>query len=373
MLACSRYQTLRKQPMKSRPDTPEIIRRRPIGRVRLSDVAELAGVSLGSASRALSVPDLVKPVTLKRVREAAERLGYVPDGAARALVMGRSETIGVVLPTINNPIYSDFVHALQKRLSDDGYQLLISAHEYDRVAEKRQIERLLLRGVDGLVLVGSEHDAETLARLQRAAVPVLFAWSIDDTQRRTGVGFSNRLAIQPIVRHLLDLGHRRFAVLSGDPADNERARSRLEGIREALAAAEVELPEAAIVIGPFTIEAGRAGLRRVRQSHPAATALICTTDLIAAGALAEARAMGIAVPDQLSITGFDDIELAALLTPALTPVHVPTDALGDLAADRMLAALKSGEALRSAEVATQLVIRASSGPAPATLKSRRKR
>src|SRR6266404_4974817 len=117
-------------------------------RPRLADVARLAEVSLGSASRALSIPHAVKPQTLHRVRAAAEKLGYLPDGAARALAMGRSQTVGVVLPTVNNPIYADFVHALQKQLAGGGYYLLISAHEYDRAQERAQVERLLERGTN---------------------------------------------------------------------------------------------------------------------------------------------------------------------------------------------------------------------------------
>jgi LacI family transcriptional regulator len=331
--------------------------RRP--RVRLADVAELAGVSLGSASRALSMPDAVKKGTLARVRNAAERLGYVPDGAARALAMGLSRTIGIVLPTINNPIYSDFVHALQKRLWTGDYQLLICAHEYDREVERRQVERLLHRGVDGMVLTGTDHDAATLARLDRANKPVLLTWSVDEVGGRPSVGFSNRRAIQPIVRHLLELGHRRFAVLSGEPSQNERARARLAGIQEVLHGAGIELTKPSVAFGPFSVQAGRAGLRQMWALKPRPTALICTADVFAVGAIAESRDMGLAIPRRLSITGFDDIEVAALLEPALTTVHVPTQSLGELVAERMMAALVSKQALKAAEIETRLVVRAS--------------
>lgn len=333
-------------------------------RPRLADVARLAEVSLGSASRALSTPQAVKPQTLQRVRAAAERLGYVPDGAARALAMGCSRTIGVVLPTINNPVYSDFVHALQKRLAASGYYLLISAHEYDREQERAQIEHLLQRGVDGLILVGTEQDPAVLARLEHVGRPYLFTWSADEAQGRASIGFSNRRAMQPVVRHLLELGHRRFAVLSGDPARNERARGRLAGIHETLAAAGIELPPQRVITVPFTIEGGRAGFRQALALSPRPTALVCTTDLLAAGALAEARDAGMAVPRRLSVTGVDDIQFAALLSPPLTTVHVPTGEIGRRAADSLLAALQRGAAAESAEVETRLVLRSSTAAAP---------
>jgi LacI family transcriptional regulator len=335
-------------------------------RPRLADVARLAEVSLGSASRALSIPHAVKPLTLRRVRAAAEKLGYLPDGTARALAMGRSQTVGVVLPTVNNPVYSDFVHALQKQLAAGGYYLLISAHEYDRDQERAQVERLQQRGVDGLILVGTGQDVALLARLERAGNPYLFTWSLDEAEGRPSVGFSNRHAIQPVVRHLLDLGHRRFAVLSGDPTHNERARGRITGIRETLTAAGIELPVDRIVTAPFTIDAARKAFRLAMTLSPRPTALVCTADLLAAGALAEARDAGIAVPKLLSITGMDNIEFAALLNPPLTTIHVPTDEIGRRAADSMLAALKHGAPIASWEVETQLVVRASTAPPPKT-------
>jgi len=331
-------------------------------RPRLADVARLAEVSLGSASRALSTPQAVKPQTLQRVRIAAERLGYVPHGAARALAMGCSRTVGVVLPTVNNPVYSDFVHALQKRLAAAGYYLLISAHEYDPGQERAQIEHLLQRGVDGLILVGAEQDPTVLARLEHVGRPYLFTWSAGGAQGRASIGFSNRRAMRPVVRHLLELGHRRFAVLSGDPARNERARGRLAGIRETLAAAGVELPPQGVITAPFTIEGGRAGLRRALALSPRPTALVCTTDLLAAGALAEARDAGVAVPRRLSVTGVDNIQFAALLSPPLTTIHVPTDEIGRRAADSLLAALRCGAPAQSAEVETHLVLRGSTAP-----------
>lgn len=338
-------------------------------RIRLADVASLAGVSLGSASRALSTPERVRPATLAQVRAAATRLGYVPDAAARALALGRTGCIGTVLPTINNPIFSDFVQALQKEARAAGHQLLIAAHEYDREGEVAIVEGLLRRGVDGLVLVGSRHHLDVHRRIEAAGIPLVLAWSVDESPAQACVGIHNRRAMQPVVQHLLGFEHRDFAVLSGDPAHNERARGRLDGVIDTLAAAGIALPATHVLVCPFSVAGGREGLRRAVALRPAPTAVVACTDQLAAGALAEARRLGIAVPAGLSITGFDDVEFAALLEPALTTVRVPAGDIGRLAARRLLGAIDpqledpQSDDLQTV-IDTELVVRASTGPAP---------
>ncbi len=333
-------------------------------RPTLSDVARLAGVSLGSASRVMSEPDAVRRATREAVEGAAEQLGYVPNGNARALAMRRSMMVGVVLPTINNPVFAAFVHVLQRRLANEGYHLLVQAHEYDAQAEVELVERLIRRGIDGLVLVGTDHDPAIGALLARSGLPHVFSWSSDEAPAESCVGFSNREAMQDMVRHLLGLGHRRFALLSGALAHNERARARVEGARIALAQAGIAIADDDIMIQPFSIEGGREGLRAVMARTPRPTALLCTTDLMAAGAVAEAHRLGIDVPGSLSITGFDDIDLASATAPPLTTIHAPLQEMGDHVGARILAYIQGGAALPSLAIPTRLVIRGSSGPAP---------
>lgn len=334
------------------------------GKARLSDVAALAGVSLGSASRALSNPQGVGAKTLAKVREAADRLGYVPDLAARALASGRSRTLGVLAPTLANPIYAAFVQAAQRAADARGMQLLVTSDEHDRARGPEHARRLIERGVDGLILIGADHDAAVFAALERHRTPHVFAWSYDEARGRGCVGVSNGRAVWAVVRHLADLGHRRFAVLSGDPRHNERARSRLEGVRAALRTMGIGLPEEAVAVCPFTIHAGREGLARVIGLDPRPTALICGTDLLAAGALAEAAARGTAVPDELSVTGFDDVDYAGLLSPPLTTVRVPAADMGVRAVEALLEAIETGRTPPDTEFAADLVLRGSTGPAP---------
>jgi LacI family transcriptional regulator len=333
------------------------------GRSRLIDVAKLAGVSLGSASRALSNPEAVKPKTLLAVRAAAQQLSYVPDGAARSLALRRSFTVGAILPTVNNPVYADFVQALQRILGSSRYALLVSAHEYNRESEVAITERLLQRGVDGVILVGTDHDPRVTAQLVRADVPHLFTWSADEAPGRECVGFHNRRAMQQMAQHLIKLGHRRFAVLSGFTEFNERARSRLDGIVDALTLSGCRLPSENVFFGEFSVQAGREGLRRALALKPRPTALICATDLVAAGALDEAAVVGIKVPDHLSITGFDNIVYASLLSPQLTTIDVPTEEMGLKAGEAILRMIQ-GLPNEPCVLSTRLIVRGSSGRVP---------
>lgn len=331
------------------------------GRPRLADVARLAGVSLGSASRAVRTPELVKRKTREAVAAAVEQLGYVPDGRARSLAMRKSFTIGAVLPTVNNPVYADFVQALQAELGRHGYALIVTTHEYDPEREKVAACSLAQQGIDGIVLIGNDHPDAIAPLIERAGVPFVFAWSSDNASRYTSVGFSNRRAMQQLTHYLAGLGHRAFAVLSGPTLFNERATARLEGIRDALMMNGLSLGPDHIIPGDFSPDAGARGLRRALELTPRPTALICTTDLVAIGAVAQAREMGLDVPRDLSIVGFDDIAYARFLTPALTTMRVPALEIGRQAGAAIVGAI-AGKTVAPVELQAELVIRDSARP-----------
>ena len=339
---------------------------------RLSDVARAAGVSLSTASRALASPDLVQPKTRGKIVAAATRLGYVPHGAARALVSRRSRTIGAVVPTLDNPIFASSTQALQRRIAQEGYTLILGSHEYDLEAEVKVVSALIERGVDGLVLVGLDHNQDLHRLVAKAGIPCEFTWATDAAGLHHSLGFSNRRAAARVAQHLLALGHREFAMISGQTAGNDRARERVAGVREALAAHGLELRADRVREVPFGVPAARAALaqllesaaRERTQSTAPFTALVCGNDLLALGALLEAQARGIAVPGGLSVTGFDDIDLAAEFHPALTTVRIPVAEIGRLSAERMLERIAGREVPLSQEVPVDLVVRESTGPAP---------
>lgn len=330
---------------------------------RLSDVARAAQVSLSTASRALADPQLVRPETRDKVRHAAELLGYVPHGAARALASRRSRTIGAVVPTLDNPIFAHSTQALQRALGEAGYTLLLASHEYDAAVEIEVTRTLVERGVDGLVFVGTDHSPEFFQLLSQAGVLFELTWAIDPHGHHYGVGFSNRSAAIRVAQHLLDLGHVEIGMVSGLTEHNDRARERVAGVRDALAARGLSLTESRLIETAFSVGHGRAAVRRLLETHPSITAVICGNDILALGALVECAALGRKVPGDLSVTGFDDIELAGEISPALTTIRIPTAEIGRRAAGRLLARLEGRRVERGEELAVELVVRESSGPA----------
>lgn len=340
---------------------------------RLQDVARAAGVSLATASRALGSPQLVLPETRERVHRASTMLGYVPHGAARALASRRSRTIGAVLPTIDNPIFASATQAIARSLARASYTLLLASDEYDPRMELTATRALIERGVDGLVLVGLDHAPELFHAIEQASVPYELLWTLDRGRFHHCIGFDNREASARCVRHLLELGHRRFAVLSGELEHNDRARDRVAGARDALASRGIRLADARVVETPFSLRGGREGLRTLweRLGRDGFTALVCGNDLIALGALIECAARGVRVPRDLSVVGFDDIELASESTPALTTMHVPSGDIGRIAAERLLARLEGKRVPRAHAIEVELAVRASTGRAKARAKSAR--
>jgi LacI family transcriptional regulator len=331
---------------------------------RLEDVARAAGVSLSTASRALADPELVNERTRAKVREAAAMLGYVPHGAARALATRRSRTVGAVFPPVDNPIFAAATQALAHELASRGYTLLLATHEYDPDAELAAARALLERGVDGLVLVGMDHHPDLYRMLAQSAVPYELAWSIDPSGYQHCVGVPHRIASVRLAQHLLDLGHREFAAIAGRTARNDRARDRLAGTRDALASHGIELAPERVVETDFSLGHGSRALRDLLERAPGFTAVVCGNDLHALGALHECARRGIEVPRQMSVAGFDDIEMAAVATPPLTTVRVPAADIGRLAAERMLARLAGEHVVAVEEVRFELIVRASTGRAP---------
>ncbi|HET6493602.1 MAG TPA: LacI family DNA-binding transcriptional regulator, partial [Burkholderiales bacterium] len=201
----------------------------------LADVARLAKVSTATASRALTLPHKVKPHTLARVQHAVQALGYVAHGAARALASRRTRTIGAVIPTLDNAIFANTTHALQKTLDEAGYTLLLASHEFDADVELRVTRALIERGIDGLVLLGTSHHPDVFRMIEANRIPYVLTWALDPRGVHPCVGFDNRVAATRLADYLLEIGHREFAMISGITVNNERARERMEGVRQALA------------------------------------------------------------------------------------------------------------------------------------------
>ncbi|MDQ2780601.1 MAG: substrate-binding domain-containing protein [Pseudomonadota bacterium] len=337
---------------------------RPTRSPTVEDVALAAGVSTATVSRALNTPDRVRTALRQRVEAAVERLGYVAHAGARALSLRRSGTVGVVVPTVDNAIFARGLQAFQRRMAAERYVVLLAFSDYDAAQEEAQVMALLSRGVDALALTGISQRPSLMARLAQRGLPWVHTGSYPAPAGAACVGFRNREVVTRAVRYLLDLKHRRIAMLAGIAADNDRVSDRIDGVREALAAARLKLPPRALVQAPYTLAAARDGTRALLAVKPAPTALLCGNDVLAWGALLECQAQAIEVPRDLSIIGFDDLEMSRHWRPALTTMHVPTEQMWTQAAEYLLARLDGSlnEVLQQ-EIEVDLIVRASSaGP-----------
>jgi LacI family transcriptional regulator len=330
--------------------------------VTLADVARAAGVSPATASRALTRPEAVRDALRDSVRQAVARLGYVPHGPARALASRRSSTIGAIVPTLDNAIFARCIDALQRRLDTAGYVLLLATTEYDQRREAAEAEALLERGVDGLMLVGAAHDPVLWDRLVRRALPVVTTWIYDTAGGRPCIGFDNARAAARVASYLLDLGHRRIAMIAGIIAANDRAAARVVGVRDALAARGASLEPDLLVERAYGVAEGRQAMRMLLHHREPPTAVICGNDVLAIGALLECLSAGIAVPGRVSITGFDDVELASHLQPPLTTIRVPSSDMGRLAAEYLIDRLAGRVTPAFIELDAELIVRGTTAP-----------
>lgn len=331
-------------------------------RLTVADIAEAASVSTATVSRFLNNPESVRPERAERVRSAITALGYVRHGAARTLASHKSMSIGAVIPTLDNAIFAKGIQAFQKRLHVGGYTLLLGSFDYDPVEEIRQATALIEHGVDGMLLIGLDHRPELFTYLDRVDVPYVSSWAYDPEQPHPCVGFDNLDAARRLTTYLLEIGHRRIGMVAGVTQYNDRARERAMGAREALSAHGLMFDPDLYLESPYTIRAGRHAMRNLMERSPRPTAVICGNDVIAMGALLECQSLGIAVPDEVSVTGFDDLPMVSQLRPALTTVHVPSEEMGQRAADHLLARIQGKTILFKERLDTEVVIRGTTAP-----------
>jgi len=330
----------------------------------LEDVARLAQVSTATVSRVLNTPDRVRPETRARVAAAVAQLGYTPHFGARALASNRTHTVGAVIPTMENAIFARGLQAMQEAFADAGVTLLVATSNYDAAREAAQISALIGRGVDGLILIGEARDRTVYALLERRGTPFVLVWSWRADMPWPAVGFDNCAAAREIAERVLDFGHRQVAMIAGIRDHNDRARARVEGVRDALAARGLALAPEALIEAEYSLDAGAEAARVLLARDPGPTALICGNDVLAAGAMLGIRAAGLTVPRDISVTGFDDIELARLLDPPLTTVHVPHRRMGQAAARLLLDLVTGAGQVESVIIRTDLVMRGSLAAPP---------
>ncbi len=297
----------------------------------IEDVAARSGVSTATVSRVLSGSAPARPETRDRVLAAARELDYRPSGIARALKRQETRTLGLVVTDITNPFYPQLVRAVESAAHERGYGIVLANGGDDAARELEHLDLLIERRVDGIVIVSSRMTRRHAERLQGTAVPVVL---VNDTVAGSGlptVTTAHRRGARLATEHLIGLGHRRIGHV-GAPADQAASGQRRLGVRDAMRAAGLREPLVAIGDG------GVAGGAQAAEALIVAgiTGIVAYNDLTAIGALRALRRAGIGVPEQVSVVGFDDIDLAAWTDPPLTTIRQPTDALGRWAVDHLV-------------------------------------
>lgn len=318
-------------------DLPADIRDSRRATVTLSDVARLAGVAPMTVSRYLNQPAVVSSTTRLKVQRAIEQTGYVHNRLAGSLRSNRTRLVAVVLPMVTNPLFSDTFQAINERLAQAGYQVLLGVSGYEREQEQDLLEVILSRRPDGIILTGTLHTPASRNRLRAAGVPVVETWDLSAEPIDMLVGFSHEQAGREVARHLLGLGYRRFASLG---VDDPRGQRRAASFLQALAEQGIDAVTQRVFTGAPSLAQGREGLSGLLTPAPGAgeqpLMVVCTSDTIAQGVLTEAAARRIAVPAQVAVMGFGDMAFAAHTFPSLSTVRIDGALMGHKAAQRLL-------------------------------------
>ncbi len=325
----------------------------------LEDVASAAGVSTATVSRCLNEPGKVTEETRARVMQAVGKLNYSPNFGARAIAANRTGIFGAIIPTMENAIFARGIEAFQKALVDKNATMLVASSAYDPQREAQLIRTMVSRGADGLLLIGTERDAEVYEFLRQRNIPTVVAWACAPEPSQSYVGFDNCTATRQLVKKAIDMGHRSFAFISAPTATNDRARQRVLGARQAIASAGLDVEAMPVIETDYSIANGREAFNRVAATDPLPSLVICGNDVLAVGAIQAAASAGLDVPGDVSITGFDDIELATVINPALTTVHVPHRQMGRLAGETLYSLVRETADPVRIELQTRIVERQS--------------
>ncbi|QKM64941.1 GntR family transcriptional regulator [Polynucleobacter tropicus] len=307
--------------------------RRGSGAITLHDVARLAGVSPITASRAINKPEQVSPELLKRVEDAVARTGYVPNRMAGGLASSRSKLIAAVVPSTVISVFNETIEALNNTLFDSGYQLMLGQSDYSSEREELLLDSVIGRRPDGIFLAGVMQPGKGRTRLMASGIPVVETWDLTPTPIDMLIGFSHKDIGLAVANYLIQKGKKHLAVIR---AGDERADRRTVAYQEAIAQAGLPPPFVVNVGGERSIHSGRAAMAKILADAPKTDAVFCSSDLLALGALTEARHQNIEVPNQMAVMGFGDVPFVADMLPALTTVRINGGKIGQLAAQYLM-------------------------------------
>jgi LacI family transcriptional regulator len=331
--------------------------------MNLEQVARRAKVSTATVSRVLNNAAVVKSSTRARVVKAIEELKYHPNLHARSLAGGKSRTIGVIASNMENPFFFDIYKTIESDAHAAGYEVVMANTDYRSEQLVTSIRLMIGRRVAGLAAIVSEMDPELMAELNESRIPVVFYDVGTPRQNITNIRVNYRRGIEKVVDYLYSLGHRRLGFV-GHHAVLGPINERMNSVMDAVG--RIPSIEVRTAADSDTLEGGRTATRALLATGYTPTALICVNDVMAVGALRQLRERGLRVPQDISVTGFDNVKLSEFCYPALTTVHIPRDRIGHIIAGYLLPSNQPAAPGESEVVIDpELVVRDSTGPAPA--------
>lgn len=342
--------------------------------ISIRDVARRARVSIATVSRAVNRVSSVDPELAKRVWKAVEETGYVPNTQARALVSGRSHILGLIVSEITNPFFPELVQEFENLAVPQGYEVMIGSTNYDPAKTESLIRRMLQRNVDGVAVMTFGVEEELVRRLVEREFPLVFVDAGPDLPNIRVLKVNYAEGIREAVQHLAALGHRSIAFITG-PIQMRSAATRRDAFLRSMAELGIDVPADHVVAGTHTMEGGMAAMEILAALPELPTAVLCSNDMTAIGALHALERTTHSVPKEISVVGFDDIHLSQFMLPPLTTVRMSCKDLAAAAVEALRAGIEPGHAkagVKEWEIPTRLVVRQSSafprGTLPAMMK-----
>ena len=358
-------------PLTNQPKPRKRASREKPGHTDIRTIAVLANVSIATVSRTINRVSTVNPKLAKRVWDVIEKLDFVPNTQARALVSGRSKLFGLVVSEITNPFFPELIQGFEDIAVENGYEILVSSTNHDPQRMSHCIRRMLERKVEGVAIMTFGIEQPLLDQLAKRKVPLVF---IDVGPDRPGVNVLKvdyHHGIRQAVQHLAALGHRNIAFISG-PARLHSAQSRLAAFTKSMKECGMAPDAALLVQGDHTLEGGVSAMEKLLTLETRPTAVVCSNDMTAIGVLHKLYRTGLRVPDDISVIGFDDIHLAQFMLPPLTTVQMSCKDLAAAAVEALRAGIEPDHpkaAKKEWQIPTRLVVRQStdfpSGSLPA--------
>lgn len=333
--------------------------------ITISEIAKFVGVSTATVSRVLNDSKLVKPETKQKVLQALEERDYVYNAVAGGLTKRRTSTIGLIIPTITNPVFSISTKGICEVAKDRGYSILLGSTDYSYDTELELITLFHEKRVDGIIFTGAPGNKKSIEFMNRLKIPYLVTWELVQDDNVSFVAFDNTKSGGMVTDHLISLRHRRIGMISGRSGETSRAYSRWLGYKQSLIDHGIPYDEDLVLQKEYTIFAGREAMKKLLTLTDPPTAVFCGNDILASGAMAAVKGAGYQVGKDISIAGFDDLDISEVTDPPLTSIRVPGYEMGTKGAHALIDLIEGKlEEPCHCVLDTELIKRESTGPAP---------